>query len=102
MTAQLIRERTPPRSGVRTVSRATLRTRPRIQRILIRSWEYIPAVRVTVLSLRLLAVVVLAVAGIALLSHSSWWGVLDLAAAFAVAPFGLWVFTTARKGWQGR
>jgi hypothetical protein len=79
-----------------------LRTRPRIQRILIRSWEYIPAVRVTVVILRLLAVLVLAVEGIALLSISNWWGLPLLAAAFAILPFSLWVFTTAAKGLPGR
>jgi hypothetical protein len=42
-------------SAVRpTTSRATLRSRPRIQRALIRSWEYIQPVRVTVLVIRLL------------------------------------------------
>jgi hypothetical protein len=102
MSAQLTRERTPPRSGTSTTSRAILRTRPRIQRILIRSWEYIPAVRVTVVILRLLAVLVLAVEGIALLSISNWWGLPLLAAAFAVLPFSLWVFTTAAKGLPGR
>lgn len=102
MSAQLTRERTPPRSGTSTASRTTLRTRPRIQRILIRSWEYIPAVRVTVVILRLLAVLVLTVEGIALLSISNWWGLPLLAAAFAMLPFSLWVFTTAAKGLPGR
>jgi hypothetical protein len=101
MSAQLTGQRTAPRSAMIT-SRATLRTRPRIQRTLIRSWEYIPAVRVTVLILRLLAVLVLLVTGIALLSSSSSWGLLPLAAAFAVVPFALWVFTTAAKGWPER
>jgi hypothetical protein len=102
MSAQLTRERTPPRSGTSTTRRATLRTRPRIQRILIRSWEYIPAVRVTVLILRLLAVLVLAVEGIALLSISNWWGLPLLAASFGTLPLSLWVFATASKGWPGR
>jgi hypothetical protein len=102
MSAQLTRERTPPRPGTSTTSRASLRTRPRIQRILIRSWEYIPAVRVTVLILRLLAVLVLAVEGTALLSISNWWGLPLLAAAFGMLPLILWVFTTAAKGWPGR
>jgi hypothetical protein len=85
-----------------TRSRAALRTRPRTQRILIRSWEYIPAVRGVILTLRLLAVLVLAVAGIALLRVATWWGLLDLALALAVLPFSLWVFTTAAKGWPVR
>ena len=101
MTTQLIREGTPPRSGMST-SRAILQTRPRVQRTLIRSWEYIPSVRVTVLILRLLAVLVLAVTGIAMLSVSNWWGLLNLTAAFAVVPFSLWVFITAAKGWPRR
>jgi hypothetical protein len=83
-------------------SRAALRTRPRIQRILIRSWEYIPAVRVTVLGLRLLAVLSLAFASAELLSRSSWWGLFSLATAFVVAPLSFWVFTTAAKGWPAR
>jgi len=87
---------------VHNPSRATLRTRPRAQRILIRYWEYIPAVRITVLTLRLLAVVVLAVEGIALLSISNWWGLALLATAFAVLPFSFWVYTTATKGWPVR
>jgi hypothetical protein len=85
-----------------TTSRAALRTRPRIQRILIRSWEYIPAVRVTVLAIRLLGLLVLAFVGIALLSISNRWGLPLLALAIAVVPLSLWVFTTAAKGWPGR
>ena len=102
MSAQLTRERTPPRSGTNTTSRATLRTRPRSQRILIRSWEYIPAVRITVLILRMLGVLVLAVEGIALLSISNWLGLPLLAVGVAVVPFSFWVFTTAAKGWPAR
>lgn len=102
MSAQFTLEGTPPRSGTSTTSRAALKTRPRIQRILIRSWEYTPAVRVTVLILRFLAVLVLAVQGIALLSMSNSWGLPLLAVAAAVVPFSLWVFTTAAKGWPAR
>lgn len=102
MSAQLTLEGTAPRSGMSTTSRATLRTRPRIQRTLIRSWEYIPAVRVTVLILRLLAVLVLLAEGIALLSISSGWGLPLLALPFVILPFSLWVFTTAAKGWPAR
>ncbi len=64
-----------------SASRATLRTRPRLQRTLIRYWEYIPAVRITALILRMLAVLVLAVEGIALLSISNVWGLPILALA---------------------
>jgi hypothetical protein len=99
MSAQLTGQAAPPRPGLSTTSRAVLRTRPRIQRIMIRYWEYIPAVRVAVLTLRLLATLVLVITGIALLSAASWWGLAALAGAVAVASFALWVFTTAAKGW---
>jgi hypothetical protein len=102
MSAQVIREGTPPRSGLSSTSRATLRTRPRVQRILIRSWEYIPAVRRTVLTLRLLAALIFAVVGTALLSTPNWLGLPLLAVAFGVLAFGLWVFSTAAKGWPAR
>jgi hypothetical protein len=82
-----------------TTSRATLRTRPRIQRILIRSWEYIRPVRVTVLAIRLLVVLWLFVLGGVLLSVGNNWGWTLLPAAVAVAAFSRWVFTTAAKGW---
>jgi hypothetical protein len=90
---------TSPAGGMIMNSRATLRSRPRIQRILIRSWEYIPAVRVTALVLRLLSVPCLTVVGVALLSISNWWGLLLLTVAVAVVPLGVWIFTTAAKGW---
>jgi len=102
MSAQLSHEATPLRSGMGTTSRAALRTRPRAQRILIRSWEYIPAVRGTILALRLLGALVLATVGIGTLSTSVGWGLLSLAFALAVLPFSLWVFTTAAKGWPVR
>ena len=58
----------PSSSAVRpTTSRATLRTRPRIQRTLIRSWEYIQPVRVTILVIRLLVVLWLVSLGAVLL-----------------------------------
>jgi hypothetical protein len=82
-----------------TTRHATLRTRPRIQRVLIRSWEYIPAVRIAFLVLRLLAVLCLTVVGIALLSISNWWGLPLLVLAVAALPIGVWVFTTTAKGW---
>ena len=53
------------RSSAARPTRATLRTRPRIQRTLIRSWEYIQPVRVTVLAIRLLVVLWLVVLGAA-------------------------------------
>ena len=82
-----------------TTSRATLRTRPRIQRIFIRSWEYIKPVRVTVLAIRLLVVLWLVFLGVVLSSSGNTWGWTLLPAAVAVAAFSVWVFTTAAKGW---
>lgn len=82
-----------------TTSRATLRTRPRIQRILIRSWEYIQPVRVTILAIRLLVVLWLVFLGAMLLSAGNTWGWTLLPAAAAVAAISVWVFSTAAKGW---
>jgi hypothetical protein len=101
MSAQVAHQASPPLFGMST-SRAVLRTRPLIQRALIRSWEYIPAVRAAVLAVRLLAALVVLVVGIALLSTANYWGLLDLAAAPAVVAVGLWIFTTAAKGWPAR
>ncbi len=90
----------PPAKGmIMTTSRATLRTRPRIQRTLIRSWEYIQPVRVTILVIRLLAVLWLAYLGAALSSAGNAWGWTLLPAAAAVFVLSFWVFTTAAKGW---
>lgn len=83
-------------------TRATLRTRPRIQRTLIRSWEYIRPVRVSILIVRLLVVLWLAFLGAELLSANYTWGWTLLAAAAAVLAIGVWVFTTAAKGWPRR
>ena len=89
---------TPSRPGTMTASRATLRTRPRNQRILIRSWEYIPAARVTILIIRLLVVLWIAF-GAALLSGHNAWGWTLLPAAVALLALSVWVFSTAAKGW---
>ncbi len=90
----------PSSSAVRpTTSRATLRTRPRIQRTLIRSWEYIQPVRVTILVIRLLVVLWLVSLGAVLLSAGHAWGWTLLPAAAAVFALSVWVFTTAAKGW---
>ena len=73
-------------SAVRlTTSRATLRTRPRIQRTLIRSWEYIQPVRVTILVIRLLVVLWLAFLSRVLLSAGNAWGWTLLPAAVATS-----------------
>jgi hypothetical protein len=102
MSAQLSLDGTPPRFTINAASRAVLRTRPRIQRVLIRSWDYIPAVRVAILTVRMLAVMVLVITTIALFSIPSWWALVTLAGALAVLPLGLWIFTTAAKGWPAR
>jgi hypothetical protein len=90
----------PPAEGmIMTTNRATLRTRPRIQRTLIRSWEYIQPVRVTILAIRLLVVLWLLILGAILLSAGNTWGWIPLAAAMPVLALSIWVFTTAAKGW---
>lgn len=89
----------PANGMVRATSRATLRTRPRMQRILIRSWEYIRPVRVTILVIRLLVVLWLAILSTVPLSAGNAWGWTLLPAAVAVLAFSVWVFATAAKGW---
>jgi hypothetical protein len=83
-------------------TRATLRTRPRIQRTLIRSWEYIRPLRITILFVRLLVVLWLVFAGGALLSIGNPWGLTLLPAAVAMLAVTVWVFNTATKGWPAR
>ncbi|MGD0066084.1 MAG: hypothetical protein ABSB76_21885 [Streptosporangiaceae bacterium] len=80
-------------------SRATLRTRRRIQRALIRSWEYIQPIRVTFLVIRLLVVLWLIVLSAILLSAGIAWGWTLIPAAVAVFALSVWVFSTAAKGW---
>jgi len=89
----------PAKGMIVATSRATLRTRPRIQRTLIRSWEYIRPVRVTILVIRLLVVLWLAFLSTVLLSAGSAWGWTLLPAAVAVLALSVWVFATAAKGW---
>lgn len=89
----------PSWSSAARPARDTLRTRPRIQRTLIRSWEYIRPVRVGILIVRLLVVLWLLFLGGALTSAGSAWGWTLLPAAAAVFALSLWVFTTAAKGW---
>jgi hypothetical protein len=80
-------------------TRATLRTRPMIQRALIRSWEYIRPVRISILVVRLLVVLWLLFLGGALMWGGYAWGAALLPAAVAVFAVAFWVFNTAEKGW---
>jgi hypothetical protein len=89
----------PGEGMIMTTDRATLRTRPRIQCALIRSWEYIQPVRVTILAIRLLVVLWLAFLSVVLLSAGNAWGWILPPAAVAVLALSLWVFNTAAKGW---
>src|SRR5215472_12228402 len=89
-----------PASGMHKAitSRATLQTRPDIQRLLIRSWEYnSPAVRVAILIVRLLVVLWLVVLGAALIStgHPAGWVLPP--GAVGVLALSLWIYTTAVK-----
>jgi hypothetical protein len=89
----------PVKGAIMTPSRATLQTRPRIQRTWIRSWDYIKPARATVLGIRLLVVLWLLVLSAVLLSAGNAWGWILLPAAAGVLAFSVWVFTTAAKGW---
>jgi hypothetical protein len=89
----------PVKGAIMTPSRATLQTRPRIQRTWIRSWDYIPSARATILGIRLLVVLWLLVLSAVLLSAGNAWGWTLLPAAAGVLAFSVWVFTTAAKGW---
>ena len=80
-------------------TRATLQTRPRIQRALIRSWEYRRPFRITVLIIRMLVVMWLFVLTSLLVSNGFGWGWAMPPAAVAMLAITLWVFTTAQKGW---
>jgi hypothetical protein len=86
-------------SGHAQPSRTALRARPRIQRILIRSWEYNRPVRITILAIRLLVVPWLLGLGAALSSAGYSWGWAMLPAAVAVLALSRWIFSTAAKGW---
>ena len=79
--------------------RAALQTRPPVQRVLIRSWEYIQPVRLAILGIRMLVTLWLVFLGALLLSagNASGWALFPAAAA--VAAISLWVFSTAAKGW---
>jgi hypothetical protein len=81
------------------LNRSALQTRPIIQRASIRSWEYVKPIRIIVLAIRLLVALWLVVLTGILVSNGFVWGWALLAAAVAVAAIGIWVFSTAEKGW---
>ena len=90
----------PPADATNTTpSRATLQTRPLIQRASIRSWEYSRRVRITILAIRLLVVMWLFVLTGLLVSAGHLWAWLLVPAALAVFAIAVWVFSTAQKGW---
>ena len=95
-----LKDNTAPSSRPSTArpTRATLRTRPRIQRALIRSWEYIRPIRITILAIRLLVVLWLFVLCSVLTSAGNPWGWTLVPAAVAVFALSVWVFSTAAKG----
>jgi hypothetical protein len=80
-------------------SRAVLQARPRVQRALIRSWEYNKPVRITVLVIRLMVVLWLFFLTTIMLSSGIAWGWILPPTAVAVFAIALYVFTTAQKGW---
>jgi hypothetical protein len=88
-----------PGSSAARPTRATLQTRPMIQRALIRSWEYIRPIRISILVVRLLVVLWLLFLGGALMSAGHAWGAALLPAAVATFAVAFWVFNTAEKGW---
>lgn len=89
-----------PSSAARLATRrATLQTRPPVQRVLIRSWEYIPAARVAILGIRMIVTLWLVFLGALLLSAGNGSGWALFPAAAGVAAISFWVFTTAAKGW---
>jgi hypothetical protein len=86
-------------SPIARPTRATLQTRPRFQRSVIRSWEYIRPVRISILVVRLLVVFWLLFLGAMLTQAGYAVGWTLVPAAVAVLAFSLWVFSIAAKGW---
>lgn len=80
-------------------TRASLKSRPRTQRALIRSWEYIQPVRVSILAVRMLVALWLVFLGTILMSAGYTWGCTLFLAAGAVLAVGMWVFAIAGRGW---
>jgi hypothetical protein len=89
-----------PSASQEVITRPTLQTRPPVQRLLIRSWEYNSRpVRIAVFAIRLLVAAWLVVLGAILLSGGYAVGAALIPAAAAVAAIGLWVYRTASAGW---
>ena len=99
MSAQTSEKVIQPPANAANTTRATLKTRPRIQRALIRSWEYSRPFRITVLIIRMLVVMWMFVLTDLLVSNGFAWGWALPPAAVAVFAIALWVFYTAEKGW---
>jgi len=97
-TSQNVRQ-LPAEGKTTTPSRATLQTRPLVERALIRSWEYIRPVRITFLVIRMLVVMWLLILTALLVPAGYAWGWSMVPAAVAVLALSLWVFRTAEKGW---
>jgi hypothetical protein len=89
----------PSRQSTARPTRATLKTRPRIQRAAIRSWEYIQPVRVSILAVRMVVALWLVVLGTLLMSAGYTWGWTMFLAAGAVLAVAMWVFAIAGRGW---
>jgi glycine/D-amino acid oxidase-like deaminating enzyme len=96
-----VMDNTAPSSQQRAArpTRASLKSRPRIQRACIRSWEYIRPVRVSILVVRMLVALWLVFLGVVLLSAGYTWGFTLFPAAGAVLAAGLWMFAIADRGW---
>lgn len=99
MYAQIDTTAPPSGSSAARPTRGILRTRPGVQRISIRSWEYSQPIRTSILFVRLLVVLWLVILSVGLMSAGHAWGWILLPAAVAVLAFSLWVFRTAAKGW---
>jgi hypothetical protein len=89
----------PSRQSSARPTRATLKTRPLIQRAAIRSWEYIQPIRISILVVRLLVALWLIVLGTLLMSAGYTWGWTMFLAAGAVLAIAMWVYAIASRGW---
>jgi hypothetical protein len=93
------RPQIPADATTATPSRAVLQTRPRIQRAIIRSWEYRRPVRITFLAIRMLVVLWLFFLAVIMASNGIPAGWALVPTAIGVFALSLWIFHTADKGW---